>query len=126
MFEIKDFESQKEIQTLIQEFRNAAIEKGDFAEAKRDHQLYEIIQNSFHQLKDLGEPGKKALENLLDDESVFVRNWIASYLIIVGNPQARKVLEEISKVSGITGFTAKMTLQEFDAGRLKLPFPEVK
>jgi len=29
-----------EIEKLIVEFRNAAIEKGDFVEAKRDKQLY--------------------------------------------------------------------------------------
>jgi hypothetical protein len=115
-----------EIQKLIKDFRDAAIEKDIFAEGKRDGQLYEIMRNSFHQLKAQGKPGQEALESLLDDESVFVRSWIAGALMIEGNEKARQVVEEISKISGIVGFNSKIFLQEFDAGRLDKPFPPSK
>jgi hypothetical protein len=107
-------------------FRNAAIEKDVFAKGKRDGQLYEIMRSSYHQLKSYGQDGQEALESLLDDESVFVKNWIASTLTIERNPKARKVLEEISRMLGIEGFSAKITLQEFDAGRLDNCFPPLK
>jgi len=116
----------EEIQRLIFDFRSAAIEKGDFAKGKRDAQLYEIMRNSFHRLKDFGEDGQEALENLLDDESAFVRTWIASALMIEGNKIVRNVLEEISKMSGITGFNAKITLQEYDKGNLTIAFLKTK
>ena len=123
---MKDSQSQKEIQILVDKFRSAAIEKDIFAKGKRDGQLYEIMRNSYHQLKGFGNAGQKALQSLLDDESVFVRNWLASALMIEGNVKARKVLEEISIMPGMEGFNAKITLEEFDAGRLDKSFPPSK
>jgi len=84
------------------------------------------MRKSFHQIQNFGQVGNEALEDLLEDESVYVKGWIAGALMIEGNFKARGVLEEISKISGITGFNAKITLEEYDKGNLIKAFPKSK
>jgi DNA-binding GntR family transcriptional regulator len=55
----------REINKFVADFRNAAIEKGDFAVEKRDAELYDAMSYAFHRLKKLGVAGNKALEELL-------------------------------------------------------------
>jgi hypothetical protein len=114
-----------QVSSLVDAFRQAAIEKGDFATpAKRDHQLYDAMRNSYVELKSMGRTGDDALTLLLDDDSVHVRTWIAAALLVDGNIRARQVLESIANGSrGATRLDAQMVLEEFDKGTLKSPFP---
>lgn len=110
--------------SLVDTFRRAAINKGDFSAAGRDRKLYEVMRDSYHRLMALGEDGLRELTGLLDDESIHVRTWIAAALLREGSNQARKVLEEIAKVKGVMGLDARVTLEEFYKGDLTSPFPE--
>jgi hypothetical protein len=113
-----------EIGKFIESFRKAADEKGNFAFGKRDRQLYETMRASFHRLKEMGEPGNKALAQLLDDQSNHVRCWIAAALLVEGNSKARSVLETIANTGErILRSNAEITLEEFKKGTLGTPFP---
>ena len=112
------------VSSLVETFRRAAVEKGDYATpAKRDHKLYESMRSAYIELRAVGEDGDNAIRELLHDESVHVRTWIAAALLAEGDVEAREELEEISKREGLTGSHAGTTLEEFEKGRLNTPFP---
>jgi hypothetical protein len=116
-----------EIDNLIDRFRSAAIEKGDFASGTTDSQLYDVMRDSFHRLRGLGEVGHEALLRLLEDESDHVRCWVAAALLVEGDLKARNVLETIANTgAGMLRFNAEVTLREFDKGTLGTPFPSEK
>lgn len=59
------------------------------------------------------------LEPLLEDNNLSVRIWAAYALLHVNTPKAVKALKEIVKTdSGIMGFNAEMTLDEFKKGNI--------
>lgn len=112
-----------EIAKAREQFRSAAIEKGDFAEdAARDHALHESMREAWDALERRGSEGRAAFCSLLADESHHVRSWAAAQLLALGNAEAIPVLEAEAAESGLRGFSAKMVLQEWKAGRLKPPF----
>ena len=113
----------EEVDDAVARFRAAAIEKGDFAmPAARDHQLYDIVVAAGRELLTMGDDGASALHALIDDESPYVRTWAAVGFLAHGDAHAREVLEEISGHPGLSGFNAKIALQEYDGGRLGSPF----
>ena len=103
---------------LLQEFREAAIAKGDGTGGEADRRLYVRMAAAYHSLVALGPSGSAALSSLALDESVHVRWWAAAALLRDGDPDARAVLDAIVRLGGVTGFNAEMTLREFDARRL--------
>jgi hypothetical protein len=112
-----------EVEDVVERFRAAAVEKGDFATpAARDHRLHDAIVAAGRELLRMGDDGASALRALLDDESQHVRSWAAVGFLVHDDAHAREVLEEISGHPGLSGFNAKMTLREYDAGRLRSPF----
>src|SRR5258708_20801592 len=102
-----------QISQLISDFRNAAIEKGDFAYGRRDAQLYEVMRRSYLTLKKSGKEGSDAFAILLGDNSVLVRGWVAAALLVEGNSQAHGVLEAIARDESSPSFDARVTLDEF-------------
>ena len=110
------------VDDLVQTFRIAAIAKGDFAEPSHDREFFARMRASLHAIRELGEPGCAALRALLLDSSPHVRCWVAADLLTRGDPDARRVLQELSVLPGLVGFSASRTLNEFDAGRLLKPF----
>ena len=56
----------------------------------------------------------------MEDNNLSVRIWAAYALLHVNTPKAVKALKEIVKNdSGIMGFNAEMTLDEFKKGNIK-------
>jgi hypothetical protein len=107
---------------LVKTFRTAAIAKGDFADPPRDGELFARMRASVDALRELGDLGKAAFRALLCDSSPHVRCWAAADLLTRGDPDARRVLQELSALPGLLGFSASTTLREFDAGNLRSPF----
>lgn len=65
------------IEDLIRQFREAAIEKGAFAEpAAKDHALHDVMPVTWRQLYDAGTEGQQAFRALLLDGSRHVRSWV--------------------------------------------------
>jgi hypothetical protein len=106
---------------LIEQFRNAAVAKGDGTIADNDAELYAQMSSAFRDLVRCGDRGNLAFERLVEDPSPYVRLWVAAQLLFLGQSAGRVVLEEIASQSGRHAFSAKITLSEYDAGRLKSP-----
>jgi hypothetical protein len=112
----------RDIDAAVAQFRLAAIQKAEIAAAPDDHRLHQLMADAVYDLEVMGEPGRAALRHLLEDESPFVRSWIATHLLAVGDASARGVLEALSTQPGLLGFGARVTLREYEAGRLTSPF----
>ena len=110
------------IEEAIEQFRDSAIAKADFASpASRDHALHESMASAWLVLDSHGVAGREAFFSLLSDESVHVRGWVAAQLLALGDERAIPFLEADSAAKGLPGLAAKTVLQEWRAGRLKPP-----
>lgn len=111
------------IDASLKQFRDAAIAKGDFATpASLDHKLQASMVNAAALLLSSSSEGREAFSSLLQDDSPQVRGWAAAQLLSEGDLRALPVMERLSNDPGIGAFTAKVTLDEFRAGRLGSPF----
>jgi len=110
------------VDDLVQTFRKAAIAKGDFAELPQDSECFARMRGSVSALRGMGDLGKAAFHALLSDSSPHVRCWVAAELLTRGDPDARRVLQELSRLPGLLGLSASTALKEFDAGNLRSPF----
>ena len=106
---------------LVDRFRGAAIAKGDFASGARDAKLHQQMSDAYRSLVAAGDSGQAALTELLSDPSQHVRSWAAAQLLFAGNASARPVLESLAAQPGLVGLSARVTLQEYDVGRLGSP-----
>lgn len=106
---------------LIERFRAAATAKGDFSDGPSDAVQYAEMSSAFRELVKRGGRGNLAFERLLEDESIHVRLWAAAQLLFLGFSDARPVLERIASDRGLAATSARMTLEQFDAGRLGSP-----
>ena len=107
----------------LKQFRDAAITKGDFATpASLDHKLHAQMAKAAKILLSGSSEGREAFSSLLQDDSPHVRGWAAAQLLSEGDLSALPVMERLSNEPGIGAFTAKVTLDEFRAGRLGSPF----
>jgi len=109
------------IDELVRDFRIAAMEKGEEG-GPLDGGLYDRLRTSFHQLRSLGTSGHRAFQGLLRDPSPSVRTWVAAQLLAEGDLEALSVLRDLVDEQGMGGFNARITIQEYEAGRLKPPF----
>jgi hypothetical protein len=50
-----------------------------------------------------------------------VKTWAALYCLPIRGAEARRELEVVASGTGLIVFNARMTLREWDAGRLKVP-----
>jgi hypothetical protein len=105
------------------EFRAVASAKGDFrADSAEDHALHERMAHAFRFLHGQGAEGQAAFAALLEDESAHVRSWVSAQLLSEGDARAVPVAEQLASESGLVGFSAQVTLEQFHAGRLRSPF----
>lgn len=111
------------IDTLIRLFRQAAIEKAEFAQSPRvDHSLHHRMAESYWALQAHGAEGKEAFRALLLDESPHVRSWVAAQLLPEGEPGAQVVLEHLRGEPGLLGLSAETVLVAHFKGTLRPPF----
>ncbi|MEJ0091023.1 MAG: hypothetical protein WDM80_14925 [Limisphaerales bacterium] len=110
------------IQEARENFRKAAITNGECVDARSANQLHKEMAQAFIFLKSQGEIGCSTFKDLLHDNNNYVRVWVAAQLLSEGDLKALSVLREIEKSSGLLAFDAEMTIQEFEAGRLKSAF----
>ena len=114
------------IDEAIQQFRGAAIEKGDFAEpAEKDHAQYDRMNDAWDRLEGHGDEGLLAFRKLLAEESRHVRLWVATQLLALGDESGLAVLEADVLKGGLLGFESETVLEEWREGRLRPPFGAV-
>lgn len=111
----------KNINSLIEQFTKAAIKHGE-ATKEGKHRIvnkqYKVIEKSVDELKSI-ENGINKLENLLEHQSDYVKLWSARYLLLIKEKKSKETLVKLIKKSGLLGFTAKITLDEWKNGNLR-------
>ena len=80
------------------------------------------MTHAFRFLASQGAAGRAAFAALLDDESPHVRSWVAAQLLSENDARAIPVAEQLASEPGLLGFNAQVTLDEYNAGRLRSPF----
>jgi hypothetical protein len=111
----------------IRKFREAAIEKGDFAQAAgRDHQLHALMTAAVAEMRDHGSIGIDALRTLATDIEPHVRSWAATELLAGSDSTVRPVLEQLAMGMDPLAFAATEVLAQFDRGVLVSPFPRAR
>ncbi|HEY6094999.1 MAG TPA: HEAT repeat domain-containing protein [Gallionellaceae bacterium] len=111
------------VSSIIAEFCEAAIEKGDFESTpKLDRELHSRMAKSISRLNSLGEAGLRSIEALLKHQSPYVRSWAAAELLANGNEKAIPVLIGLTNQGGLIATSSRMVLQEYEAGMLRSPF----
>jgi hypothetical protein len=105
------------------EFRAAASAKDDFRlDSAEDHALHDRMARAFRFLASQGPAGRAAFAALLDDESPHIRSWVAAQLLSENDARAIPVAKQLASEPGLLGFSARVTLDEYSAGRLRSPF----
>lgn len=113
-----------ELDRLVEDYRAAAerhgsaTQQGDYETANESHdRLHQIVVA----IGTHGEEGRRALHELMKQEKVgdHVRLWAATHLLVWAPETAQKTLEDVVTKGGVVGFSARMVLREWQAGRLK-------
>ena len=108
--------AQEQTRLLIEAYRRCAAATGgvNAVEANRAHdemhRAYKVLRST--------DAGRQAILTLIRDPSPNVRCWAAAHSLAWAEFEARQALEELVASDGRCAFTARMTLREFDAGRL--------
>lgn len=111
----------KNLEIALALFEEAAIkhaeatEQGDY---KTGNKNYKNIAKIIDYLKLNNQ--LPCLKPFLNNSSVGVRGWSATYLLPLFENESLKVLTEISNMQGIHSLTAKTTISEWQKGNLKL------
>lgn|GEM_PF-1839723 len=66
------------------------------------------------------EEGRAGISRMMNSEDPTVRCWSATFALFWDEAEAREVLLREVAAKGVEGFEAKITLREFDAGRLTM------
>ncbi|WP_324680659.1 hypothetical protein [Hymenobacter sp. GOD-10R] len=111
-----------ELGKQITRYRQAALLHGR-ATATGDYQAgnqqYDQLASVYSALKSQGPTAVALLGSLLQDEDDSVACWAATHLLPYQEAQAIATLTRVAATSGIVGFTASITLEEWQARRLK-------
>lgn len=110
------------VQELIRRYYAGAATNTDCNstpdEANRAH---DEMHDAYRLLRTTSE-GREAISALMDDGNPGVRLWAAAHSLFWKPDRARAVLKRLAAEGGLLGFTAEMTLREFDAGRLTFDY----
>jgi hypothetical protein len=110
------------VDVLISEYKEAALahEKaslsGNYRVANRE---YETLVTIAKEIISRGSSAKDAFLCLLSDQNAFVKIWAATHALAFAPAQGEQALAEASHLSGLAGHTANITLQEWQAGKLR-------
>jgi hypothetical protein len=104
---------------LINRFEKAAIIHRELRSARKANRAFDEGVAVASELKRRGDAALAFLIGLFDSPHPAVRSMAAGLLLPMIPEKAEPVLEELTNQSRSLGFSAKMTLREWRAGRLK-------
>jgi hypothetical protein len=112
----------RELERILTEYLNACV-RGEDAQERGDSKMinkqHRIIQKIRKELRENREYGLDKLLPYLEHESPFVRLKTAFSIIPIAPIRAKEVLTQLKEVRGLTGYSAEMTLSEWENGNLK-------
>ena len=113
------------IEQLVEQYSAAAAAHGratltaDDVEANR---ASDQIARIYSELRARGLAAQRALLRLLTDADASVRLWAGAHALEFSSVDGESVLLEIvEQERGLIGFTARMTLQQWQKGELRFP-----
>lgn len=110
------------LEKMLFEYVNACIkaeEAQENGDSKNFNKQHRVIQKIRKELKENQEYGIEKLLPYLEHLSPFVRLETAFSVIPVAPERAKKVLNQLKEIRGLTGYSAEMTLTEWEKGNLK-------
>jgi hypothetical protein len=113
---------QERVAGLLQQYREALLAMHDCRalvgdDPRRWNELVDKMQAVHLELRESVE-GREGITALLADECETVRQWSATNALAWSPDEARAALTREVEGGGSGAFEAKVTLREFDAGRL--------
>ena len=109
-----------DLASLTEQYRRSAAGTGA-ATPDSANRCHDAMHEAYKQLRGT-QSGRDAILALINDPSPHVRRWAASHSLAWAPQAARKALEELVRADGPCAFTARITLEEFDAGRLSFEY----
>jgi hypothetical protein len=113
----------KPVRELVEDYRQALVAMdsislaGDKGARKWNAHVHSV-QRAQLELRATPD-GRTAISALIDDPVPTVAHWTASHALFWDEDRARLHLVRERAAGGVRAFDAKMTLREFDAGRLR-------
>jgi hypothetical protein len=110
------------IDTLLNRYIDSAVQHGKSTEDgdyKSANKAFKTLKKTFVELKDNKDYGVEKLLCLLKHEEAYVRLWAAAHTLQVNPNAAKKTLNQLTKLPGFIGFTARMTIDEWEKGKLR-------
>jgi hypothetical protein len=111
-------------EALVETYRIAARDhgranaSGDYRSGNRAHKRLAL---AYRTLRARGPGSQAKLLHLLRDRDVAVQGWAAAHALEFAPVAGEAVLAELTAQPGPVAFSARMTLQEWRAGRLRFP-----
>jgi hypothetical protein len=123
LWQDRNVEAEADIDGLLARYRRTllAMHEGRIetgGTAKHWNRLVDQLQSLHLALREHA-AGRAGISALIDDDVATMRQWAASHALFWDEQRARAELErEAATDDTLWGFEAKITLREFDAGRL--------
>jgi hypothetical protein len=105
---------------LARLYRQAAEITGD-ADVAVANQAHDELHEAYKLLSSTPQ-GREAIQRLMIDQNPRVQCWAAAHSLFWVPDTARSVLEALASGDDFLAFEAKITLREFDAGRLTFDY----
>lgn len=106
---------------LVDAFINALLQRSEARNARTANRHADTALQIGRELRRRGPEARAKLVTLLSHSNPGVRSWAATYSLDFAREQAEFVLRRLAQEPGETGFSAKMTLELWEEGTLKLP-----
>lgn len=110
-----------DINNIILDFVDASINNGIAQEdgnANQANKYYRVIEKRKKWLVDHDELCNANFLELLNHENDYVRLHVSCALLHVKNKDAVNTLSDLAKKEGILGFSAEMTISEYEKGHI--------
>lgn len=114
-----------EVPTLIEQYVDSAVKHGRASQVGRHEDAnaaYEVLARAYRELRRRGPQAQDLLRPLLAHPDPFVRAWAGAHALEFAPEEGEATLRALADTDpGLAGFDAKITLDEWRAGRLHLP-----
>ncbi len=109
---------------LVGTYREAAKLHGEASE-RGDHKVADesakLIAAIYAEIRDRGFSVQHELLPMLHDPDPGIRLWSAAHTLEFSSKDGEAALELLSARGSLTGFSAKMTLEQWRTGKLRFP-----
>jgi len=106
-----------DLSKLLQRYRQGAVGWASAPKPARANKCQARLDAAYRALRET-QAGRECLAGLMADPEPAVRVWAAAHSLKWSPDAARRALEELRDSEGPFSFTAEMTLEQFDRGRL--------